>query len=383
MGRESGWRIGRLFGIPIVISPSWFFIFTLVSAGLGFGAIPQWQPNLSGAAALALGVGFAALFFTCLVTHELSHALTSRRFNLPVTRIRLFLFGGVSEAQKEMPSPKAEFWIAIVGPLSSVFLGGLCFLLSAGLKQGGSASALVEGFFWLGAANSIIAAFNLLPGFPMDGGRVLRAALWAVTGDFLRATRWASSVGRVFAWALIGVGLFRLLDGGWLGGIWLMALGWLIDQAAQGSYSQVLVSRALDKIRVADMMAPQPLTVPPGLSLQASVEEFFLPHPYHAYPVVDEGRVLGMLGRDDVRAIPREFWPKLRVQDAMQPLADLPAVGPQTGMQEALPLLMNGANGRLPVVEKQQLKGLLSQTDVMRYLLWVADQQAIGPHPEP
>lgn len=375
MEHQSGWCIGRLFGIPIVLSPSWFIIFTLVTASLSLGAVPVWQPGLSTPAAFFFGTAFSLLFFSFLVIHELSHALTSHHFQIPVSRIRLFLFGGVSEAQKEMQTPKAEFWIAIAGPVSSLVLAGLCFAVSQGAALMQSPAAVVQGFFWLGAANSVIAVFNLLPGFPMDGGRILRASLWALSGDFLKATRWASGAGRIFAWSLIGVGLFRLLAGGWLGGVWLMALGWLIDQAAQGSYSQVIVSRALQQLRVSDLMAPAPLTLAPDLSLQESIENFFLPRPYHTYPVVKAGDVLGMLGRDEVRAVPRENWKQVHVQDAMVPLSSFPTIKPHTKMQDALPLLLSNGNGRLPVLQDKELVGLLSQSDVLRYLLWMADQQ--------
>ncbi|MEB3197861.1 MAG: site-2 protease family protein [Candidatus Sericytochromatia bacterium] len=373
MDGERGWCLGRLAGIPIWLSPSWLFIFALVSLGLGLHAVPGWQPNWPTALSMVFGGLLALCFFAGLVLHELAHALVSRHFGLPVARIRLFLFGGVSEALAEMRTPREEFWIAVAGPVLSVVLAIVWLAVSALCAAWPAPAALVEGSFWLAVANVTLAAFNLLPGFPMDGGRVLRAALWGASGDLVRATRWASGVGRAFAWLLMAIGFFRLLGGEWLAGAWLVTLGWLIDQAAQAAYAEVLVSRALDHISVARLMNATPLTVAPDLSLREAVETYFLPYPFNSYPVVAGQTPLGLLDRDAVLQVPRARWPEVRVADVMSPLAALPALHPHMAAKQALPLLAGAGTGRLPVLEHERLVGLLSQTDVVRYLLWQAD----------
>jgi CBS domain-containing protein len=298
----------------------------------------------------------------------------SEHFGMPVARIRLFLFGGVSESRVEMRTPGIEFAVAIVGPLTSLALAAGCFGLAVAVRALDGPALLAAGLAWLALVNSGVAVFNLMPGFPMDGGRVLRAILWALSGDLVRATRWASRVGRGFGWAMIAVGLVELATGGWVGGIWLMALGWLIGQAAQGAYVQLVVSRALDHVPVSGLMARAPATLTPDLTLQEAVELHFLPRPFHAYPVVAEGRLVGLIGREHVRAVPRGRWADVTVGQAMVARADLRVVTPQMGVGEVLPLLLDGAEGRLPVEAGGQLVGLLSQTDVLRYLTWTLDR---------
>jgi Zn-dependent protease/CBS domain-containing protein len=361
-------------GIPVTISPSWLFIVVAVALSLGLSVVPAWAPELSQPGALGVGLLLTLLFFVCLVLHELAHARVSEHFGMPVARIRLFLFGGVSESRAEMRSPAIELAVAIAGPLTSLALAAGCFAASWALRTMDGPSLLSAGLAWLALVNAGVALFNMMPGFPMDGGRVLRAALWALSGDLVRATRWASRVGHAFGWLLVAVGVVELATGGLVGGLWLMALGWLIGQAARGAYVQLVVSRALDHVPVAGLMATAPATLPPDLTLQEAVDHHFLPRSYHAYPVVSEGRLVGLIGRQHVRAVPRSRWPEVRVSDVMVGRADLPVVGPQMGVGEVLPLLMDGAEGRVPVEADGRLVGLLSQTDVLRYLTWTLDR---------
>lgn len=376
MQEQGGWRLGRVGGIPVTITPGWLAIVTAVALSLGTQVVPAWEPSLPMPLALLVGLLLTLAFFACLVAHELAHASVSERLGMPVARIRLFLFGGVSEARAEMRSPAAEFAVAIVGPVTSLVLAAACFGLGVVLQAAGGPPLLASAAAWLALANTGIALFNLMPGFPMDGGRILRAALWALGGDLVRATRWASGIGRFFGWALIAVGLVELASGGWVGGLWLMALGWLIDQAAQSAYLQLVVARALDHVCVAGLMAAPPVTLAPEQTLEEVVESHFLPRPYDAYPVVAAGRPLGLLGRLQVREVPRERWAQTTVGEVMVPQRELPVVTPQMGVAEVLPYLLDGPGGRLPVVAGDRLVGLLSQTDVLRYLTWTLDRPA-------
>lgn len=374
MQDDGGWRLGSVGGIPITIAPSWLLIVVAVALSLGTQVVPEWDPAMSMPTALAVGLMLTLVFFACLVLHELAHAHVSEHFGMPVARIRLFLFGGVSEARAEMRSPGVELAVAIVGPVTSLLLAGAFFGLGVLARVQGGPPLVVSASAWLALVNLGIAVFNLMPGFPMDGGRVLRAALWALSGDLVRATRWASRIGRLFGWALIAVGLVELASGGWVGGLWLMALGWLIDQAAQGAYVQLVVSRALDHVPVAGLMVAPPVTLRPEQTLQEAVEHYFLPRPYNAYPVVADGRPLGLIGRVQVREVPRDRWPHTTVGEVMVPQRELPAVSPHMGVGEVLPYLLDGPGGRLPVVVDGQVVGLLSQTDVLRYLTWNLDR---------
>lgn len=366
-------RIGKLFGIPIELNASWFLILGLLTLSLATRVFPDWQAGLTPVAYWTFGLATALAFFACLLLHELAHALMGRRLGHPVTRITLFLFGGVSEAPDEMRSPRAEFWIAIVGPLTSLALGGGFFALAAWADASGAPAGLGQALGWLALINVGLAMFNLLPGFPLDGGRLFRAAAWAWTHDLRKATRWASYGGRAFAAVLIGVGLARVLAGDWFSGFWLAFLGWLIYQAAQGSYLQLVITQTLDRVPVGRLMIVAPVTLDPALTLREVVEEYFLPQPFSCYPVVRDGRLLGMLGRGEVKGVPRERWDEVVAAEAMVPATALPLLTPEMGVGEALPLLAKDGRGRLPVLVDGRLVGLLSQTDVLRYLMWSAD----------
>lgn len=364
-------RIGRLLGIPIEINPSWFLIFFLVVWSLGAQVFPVWQPGLSVATYWALGVVAALVLFGSLLLHEMAHSLMSRRYGIEVRRITLFLFGGVSEAGEEMPSPRAEFWIAIVGPLTSLALALVFFALSWSAQAAGLPSALSSALGWLGLINVVLALFNLIPGFPLDGGRVLRAAVWARTGDLRKATRWASYGGRAFAMVLIGVGIARLFGGNWFGGMWLGILGWLLYQAAEGTYTQLKLKEALNRVSVGALMSRGVIAVADDLTLQEAVEDYFMAQGHGGYPVLDaQGALVGLVTRQQVKALPPERWATVRVGEIMRPIAELPVMRPDERVGDRLVTLMGDGLGRLPVVEGGVLVGMLSQSDVMRYLSW-------------
>lgn len=373
-----GITIGRAFGIPIAIDPSWFLIFGLLAFSLAVQVYPAWEPGLAAGAYWAFAIATALAFFGCILLHELAHALAGRRLGHPVARITLFLFGGVAESPDEMASPRAEFVIAAVGPLTSLALGGAFFALAAWAERAGAPGGLGEALGWLATINVALALFNLVPGFPLDGGRLFRSAAWAWTGDLRKATRWAAYGGQAVAIALVGVGLARLLGGDWFAGLWMGFLGWLLFQAARGSYLQLVVTQALNRLPVARLMIPEPVTIAASATLREVVDDYFLPQPFSSYPVVVGGRLVGMLGRAEVKAVPRERWDDLTAEAVMVPVAALPPLRPDMGVGEALPLLLRSGRGRLPVSDEGRLVGLLSQTDVLRWLTWTLDEPAAG-----
>jgi CBS domain-containing protein len=231
--------------------------------------------------------------------------------------------------------------------------------------------AVSSALAWLGVINMGLAVFNLIPGFPLDGGRVLRAAVWRVTHDLRKATRWASYGGKAFAMVLMGIGISRLLGGNWFGGLWLGFLGWLLFQAAQGSYTQVKLKQALGAVHVADLMSRGVETLEPTMTLREAVEQHFMVHSFGGYPVVDPvGHPLGMLTRLQVKAVPADQWDAVMVGEAMVPVDRLPVLRPQDAVGDRLETLLGDGLGRLPVVEDGRVVGLLSQTDVIRYLTW-------------
>jgi Zn-dependent protease/CBS domain-containing protein len=373
-------RIGRLLGIPIELNPSWFLIFFLVVWSLGAQVFPTWQPGLPVATYWLMGVAAALVLFGSLLLHEMAHSLMSRHYGLEVRRITLFLFGGVSEAPDEMPSPRAEFWIAIVGPLTSFALALGFFALSWGSGALGAPDALASALGWLGIVNVALALFNMIPGFPLDGGRVLRAAVWARTGDMRKATRWASYTGRAFAVVLMGVGIARLVGGNWFGGLWLGVIGWLLFQAAAGTYAQLKLKEALNQVTVGRLMSRDVVVMDAGLTLQEAVDDYFMALAYGGYPVVDElGQLVGMVTRARVKAVPPGRWGEVRVGEVMVPIAEVPVVRPGEPVGDRLGELMGEGLGRVPVVSDAGLVGVLSQSDVLRYLSWqVQDGGAPG-----
>jgi Zn-dependent protease len=283
-----GVRLGRISGIQIVADWSVIVIFLLVLVSLALGVFPQWHPGWSTALVWGVAFGASVLFFVSILLHELSHALVGRAQGIPVRRITLFIFGGMAHAEKEPPSPKAEFLMAAAGPVTSLVIGfGATF---AGVWLAGPAFAAADDpllamqqlgpfatlLLWLGPINILLGIFNLVPGFPLDGGRVLRAILWGITKDLEKATRWASYGGQTVAWLLIALGITSLLGGGFVQGLWFMLIGWFLLNAAKASYQQTVISESLRGTQVAEVMRRQVTTIPPSISVSALVSDYLM-----------------------------------------------------------------------------------------------------------
>ncbi len=383
-----GLRIGRIFGIDLRIDRSWIVIFVLLTWNL-VTVFSAWHPRWSSLEAFAVGVTGSLLFFGCVVLHELAHAAVASGYGIPVRNITLFLFGGVSNIEQEPPSPSAEFFTAIVGPLMSIALG-FCFLVLASLAtpflaphatSPWTAAATAELgpistlLVWLGPINIMIGAFNLIPGFPLDGGRVLRALLWQLTGDLRTATRWASATGQTIGWLMIGGGIamsFGLkvpfFGSGFISGIWLALIGWFLHSAASQATVKLALDDALAGLRVEQLMQRHGPIATPGLSLAQLVNQQLIPGDDRAVPVVDGGRLVGLVSIADVRKVAPAQWPLTPIAVVMHPIETLCMATPDEPVITAFEELLRRDVEQLPVVVNGEIVGMLRRRDVARWL---------------
>jgi Zn-dependent protease/CBS domain-containing protein len=369
-----GLRLGSIFGFEVRIDYSWFVIAFLILWSFAAGVFPTRFPELEPRTHLLMGIVGAFLFFASLLAHELSHSLVARRRGIDVEGITLFVFGGMAHTSREADDPEDELVIAGVGPLCSIAIGLLFGLIG---WWGGRAdwSVAVTGVAeYMAFLNVLLAAFNLLPGFPLDGGRLFRAMVWKATGDRTRATRWASNGGRVLGWVLITLGGIQVLAGYLVGGLWLVFIGWFLRTAAIASFHQHVLSNLLAHVRAADVMTARPSTVSPETSLRDLVDERLLRQPYQSFPVVRDGEVLGLVTLDHVRATPREQWARTIVADVMMPASGL-IVRPSVPLAEVLQKMTSAGANRVLVARHGQLVGLISTSDIAR---WVRKEHALA-----
>jgi Zn-dependent protease/predicted transcriptional regulator len=355
----------RVFGIPVRVHASWLIIYGLIAWSLSVGYFPEVLPDVPALTHWVGGFVAALLLFVSVFLHELSHSVVARRHGLPVAAITLHVFGGVSELGREPESPGVEFRMAIVGPLTSFALGGLAFVAAALVGNRATLAAILR---YLSLVNVVVGAFNLVPGFPLDGGRVLRAALWRAKGNLQWATHVASRVGSMIAAALVGLGIVRGLTGEFLGGLWLVLIGLFLRQAAEGSYQQLVVRRALAPLAVRDAMTRAVVSVPADLPLDRVVDEYFWRHHVTSFPVVDGDRLVGILSIHRLSDRPREDWPATRAREAMLPVVDALTARPEDRLSDALDKLSRNGLGRLAVLDGARLAGYLSLRDVLHVL---------------
>ena len=359
-------RLGRIAGIEIDLDWSWLVILALFTGSLATGHFPQSVPGLSSVVYLGAGLLAALLLFASVIAHELGHSIVARRHGVPVRGITLFIFGGVSSLEREPTTPGAEFLIAIIGPIVSFVLGAVFWLLSLPLDRisplGGSI------FRYLGVANIFLAIFNLLPGFPLDGGRVLRAILWKATGSMRRATRWAARSGQALALLFILFGVWQFFVGDGFGGLWTVFIGWFLFSAAQAVNRQALIENALRGVTVRDLMQPAAVTAPANISLQRLADEYILPLGVRTVPVTQDGQLAGVISLRDMRKVPHEQWGEVPVGHAMTPLEHLRTISPHQPITDALLLMSDGDVNQLPVIENGNLVGILSREAIVRAL---------------
>jgi Zn-dependent protease/CBS domain-containing protein len=358
--------LGRLGGVQIRINWSWLVVFALIVWSLAATVFPSQNPELSDGVHLAMGVAAALLFFASVLLHELGHAWQARREGIEIEGITLWLFGGVAQFKGGFPNAGAEFRVAIAGPLVTLVLGaGFVALAIAPLP-----SAVDGVAAWLGYINLSLLVFNLIPALPLDGGRVLRAALWRARGDLGWATRLAAEIGRGFGYLFIALGVAMFIFQGSFSGAWLAFVGWFLLQAATAEARYVATEQALAGLQVADLMVRHPVTVDPDLTVGGFMDEVARSRRFTTYPVVDRsGRPLGLLAFRSVAAIPRSEWDGRRVRESMIPLDHVPLLAEGTRAVDALADLSSrpDANRGL-VVDDGHLAGLLSITDLARAL---------------
>ena len=373
------WKIGRLFGIPIHVHASWLFVFFFMTWSLATGYLPDMLPGLSEPRYWAMGGVSALLLFASVLLHELGHSLVALRYRIPIGQITLFIFGGVAQMRKEPPHPRAEFLIAIAGPVVSFILAGLSLLLVAVLESFPAESSphgLIALGTLLGMVNTQLGLFNLLPGFPLDGGRALRAGLWAWSKDYYRATSQAALVGLLFG---VTFGLFGalLLFGALSGtassslassGGWIVLLGAFLFTAARGSRKQAVIRASLASAPVRELMVRNVVALSPDLSLEEAVNQYFLPYGYGGFPVVHEGRLLGVVAVRDVQTVKNSLWPFQRVVDIMQPSSDEMVISPDHSAMQALEQMMAVGAERLVVVQDGQLLGLVTRASIGHFI---------------
>jgi Zn-dependent protease len=382
-----GLRLGKLFEFEIRLDFSLIVVFGLVLANLALGVLPAWHPNWTPGLRWAVAGCAAVSFFGSILLHELSHALVARALGTPVSGITLFMFGGVAHLEREPARASAELWIAIVGPLTSFAIGVLATLLGGWLAA--DTSSLTEDpvavmrsvgplatlLLWLGPLNVMLALFNLLPGFPLDGGHVLRALLWWKTGDLRKSTRWAALSGLVLSWLMMFAGISMafglnvpLLGSGLGSGLWLLMIGWFLSNAARSSYESLLARQALEHVAVGEVMWTHPEVVHRNDSIAHFVREKVLHTEQRVFPVVDGDQLLGAVNVKRLRDVPEAAWDSTTVEQVMTSPAELELASPRTEATQALQLLSTSDTQEIPVVDGLQLKGLLRRQDLLRWL---------------
>ncbi len=365
---SGGIKIGKIFGIDVSLDYSWFIIFGLLAFGLTFAVFPQMSPGLGLVAYFAMGLITSLLFFGSVLFHEAMHSLVAKRNGLQIEGIRLMVFGGVSELTEEPRSPGVEFRMAFAGPLSSLVLGGVfigIFFAGRGLNLGPFINAPT---FWLGYINLLLGVFNLLPGFPLDGGRVLRSVIWYFTGNLRRATSVASGFGKGLAYTMILAGILGPFLGN-LSLLWFVLIGWYLLRAADSGYRQIIIEEALEGVKVDQAMTRDPETVNPDISIEQMVKDHFMQHNWLAYPVVEDSSVEGMVSIDNLKDVPRRSWRRKRVRDIMRPISTEFVTTPETEISDLMPKLNSKANRRLLVVKGGRLLGILTMTDVNKTVI--------------
>ena len=362
---ESSFRLFRVAGIDVGINWSWLVVAALVTWTLAERVFPEANPGLSGSAYWVMGAVAATLFFASVVLHELGHALQARREGIEIDGVTLWLFGGVARFKGLWRSAGAEFRIAVAGPLVTLAIAAVLIPVGVLVPLPDTVDAVV---MWLGVINAFLLVFNLLPALPLDGGRILRSALWASRGDLVWATRVGTGVAQAIAFAMIGLGLVLFFGGGDVQGLWLVFLGWFLFAAGTAEARQVLAHERLEGLRVSDLMARAPATVPPDLSLGEFMDRVVWTNRHTTYPVVDDGRAIGLLPFRCVAAVPRGDWDTRRVRDCMIAARDVTTLDPDAPAATALSELASSDVKRALVVDGGMLVGLLSITDVARAL---------------
>lgn len=370
-----GFRLGSILGFEIRVDLSWLLIFFLVLWTLSAGVFPASYPGFDNATYFGMGIVATLLFFASLLAHELSHSFVARTKGIPVEGITLFIFGGVSRTRMDAETPGDELQIAGVGPLVSLLLSGFFGLIwYVGISF--SWSVVFTGVFaYLAAINLALAIFNMLPGFPLDGGRVFRSLLWKYTGNLKKATKIASTAGKWLSYLLIAFGILDMFSGVILGGLWLILIGWFLYNAAETSYEELLLRTTLEGIQAREIMTPYPETVSPDIKLQELVDNYFLNRRYHSFPVTEDNQPVGIITLNQVKDIPREEWQYRTVKDTMIPTENGVTARPDEEMSKVLQKMQDSQIRRVLVIQNGLLRGIITANDLAS---WLQRQRDLG-----
>ncbi|MBW2057093.1 MAG: site-2 protease family protein [Deltaproteobacteria bacterium] len=360
------WKIGSILGIDICVDASWLVIFGLLTWIMASYYFPGGYPDWPRWEYWAVGVLTSLLFFASVLAHELAHSLVAVKQGEKVRRITLFILGGVAQISEEPKEASKEFYMAVVGPLASFAIALVCYLLTFLLLP--ISEPLAATAKYLRFINILLGVFNLLPGFPMDGGRILRALIWKFTGDLKKATRIASSLGQGFAFVFIAMGFLMMFRGYFINGVWIMMIGWFLHSAAGQGYHQVIMREMLKDVRAEDLMVRQIETVPSDLSVERLVEDFILKGRERAFIVADKGKLQGIVCLEDVKKIPKDEWASTMVSQIMTPREKLVTASPRDDGNKVLARLTTRKVRQLPVVKDGKILGIVCRTDILHFM---------------
>lgn len=372
-------KIFELLGFPIYVDLSWFIIVLLITWSLASNAFPAFYEGLATRTYWMMGLAGALGLFVSILLHELGHSVVARRFNVPMKGITLFIFGGVAEMSEEPPSAKAEFFVAIAGPIVSIVIAIVCY--TAGILGGTTLATPVAGVLaYLGIINAVVVGFNLIPAFPLDGGRVLRSILWHFKGSLRWATRITSTIGSGFGLFLILLGVLNFVGGNFVGGMWQVLIGIFLRGAAQMSYQQVLIRRALEGEPIDRFMNTEVITVPSTATLNEVVDDYVYKYHHKMFPVADNGRLLGCITTQEIQRVPRKQWDQQTVGDVAKPCDEENTIQRGSDAMEALSQMQKQETSRLMVVQNGNLEGVLSLKDMLKFIALKVELENNGEH---
>ena len=370
----------KLFGFDIKIDLSWVFIALLVTWSLATSYFPAKFQKLSQDSYWYMGIAGALGLFLSVILHELGHSVVARKFGIPIKGVTLFLFGGVSEMEGEPPTPKSEFVMAVAGPLVSFLIAMVCYpIYTSGVRLGWPIQ-LTGVVFYLSWINAMLGAFNLIPAFPLDGGRLLRSYLWSRKGNLRNATRTASSIGSGFGIGLIFLGVFSFFQGNVTGGIWWFLIGLFLRSASRISYQQMEVRKALEGEPIKRFMQSDPIAVPPSISIDDLVHDYIYKYHYRMFPVLRDTKLLGCITMKQVKELPRSEWTQHSVQEYVRPCSQDNAISPETDAVHVLSAMNRTGNSRLMVVDKDRLVGVVTLKDLLHFLSLKVDLEGGNGH---
>ena len=363
---RGGIPIGMLFGISLRLNYSWFIVFVLVTWVLVADYFPSVFPGWSLGISLVAGIVTSLLFFASVLAHEMMHSLVAQASGIKIDNITLFIFGGVSQMTEERKKPKDELKIALAGPLTSLLIGAICWAIWYYL--GHLSEFLTAIAFWLGMINIFLAGFNLIPGFPLDGGRVLRSILWWRNQNLRRATRTASNIGRGVGYLFIFGGIFFIFRGLWFNGLWLILIGWFLENAAVGSYRQVALQEILQGHTANEIMTQDCPSVSPELTIEQLVNQHILITGTRCFAVVTDSRTMGLITLKNLNAVPRELWNARRVEEAMTPLDKMKAVTRDEDLATVMRIMADEDINQVPVVEDSSIIGMVARDSLISFI---------------